>query len=461
MQKKIYRSLMIMSSISIFLVISLFAIIFNNFYINKTEQIIENIGPVFFTIFPAIIFIILLIFFISLYLSHLLSSQILKPINYVGENIEDLLIKNELNTLSLYDELIPFVKALVLQSEKIKVQLGDIGQRKDITKTIITNMKEGLVFVDNNRDILSINKSAIEILDGNPEFLYKDKSFITICRNSSLNIQLKKVLEEDTDYEKIIELDGKHIYFFINKVFSENKSLGAIILMLDYTQNHKVDRIRKEFSANVSHELKTPLTSINGYAEMIETGTAKGEDVKRFASIIRSEGSRLLELINSIIKLSKLEDELTKKDFEDIDLYRVSLEVLKDLGLMATQKDIHLKLMGSKRLIKANKIMIKEMIYNLVDNAIKYTPSGGAVTLEIADDSQNTILKVKDTGIGINKEDQERIFERFFMIDKSRTKNKDSTGLGLSIVKHIAEYHGFNISIISEIDKGCEFIISI
>ena len=450
-----------MSSISVFLVIALLVLIFNNFYINQREQIIGNMGVVFFAIIPAIIVIIIMILLISLYLSHVLSSQILKPINYVGENIESLLIKNELNTLNLYDELIPFVRALVVQSEEIKAQLGDIAERKDITKTIITNMKEGLVFVDNDRNILSINKSAIDILDGIRDFSYKDKSFITICRNASLNLELKKVLKEDRDYEKIIELNGKYIYFFINKVFSEKKSLGAIILMLDYTQNHKVDRIRKEFSANVSHELKTPLTSINGYAEMIETGTAKGEDIKKFAAIIRGEGDRLLELINSIIKLSKIEDEVHNKDFQDIDLYRVSLEVLEELDFMAIEKDIHLKLIGFNTQIKANKIMIKELIYNLVDNAIKYTPAGGDVRVEISSDLQNTFLRVKDTGIGINEEDKGRIFERFFMVDKSRTKNKDSTGLGLSIVKHIVEYHGFNISVVSEVHKGCEFIISI
>lgn len=450
-----------MSSISVFLVISLLVLIFNRFYRDEKQELMEDIVPVFFAIIPAIIVIFVLIFLMSLYLSHVLSTQILKPINYVGENIENLLIKNELNTLNLYDELLPFVRALVLQSEKIKLQLGDIAQRKDITKTIITNMKEGLVFVDNNRDILSINKSAIEILDGKEDFSYKDKSFITICRNSSLNLQLKKVLEGDGDYEKIIELHGKYIYFFINRVFSENKSLGAIILMLDYTENHKIDQIRRDFSANVSHELKTPLTSINGYAEMIETGTAKGEDVKRFASIIRSEGARLLELINSIIKLSKIEDEPGKKDFEDIDLYRVSLEVIEDLDFIAVQKGIDLKLIGESKLVKANRIMIKEMIYNLVDNAIKYTPRGGSVTVEIPNGFEKILFKVKDTGIGIKKEDQGRIFERFFMIDKSRSKNKHSTGLGLSIVKHIAEYHEFNIELISEVDKGSEFIISI
>lgn len=420
---------------------------------------IDNIFSVFLTTLPAIVIILFLILFMSLYLTSVLSAQILRPINYVGENIEDLLIKNELDTLNIYDELLPFVKALIIQSEKIKIQLEDITQKKDITKNIISNMKEGLVFVDNKRDILSINKSAIEILEGNEEFNYKSKSFITICRNLSLNMELDKVLEHSYDFEKIIELNGKYIYFFINKIFSENKSLGAIILMIDYTDKYKIDAIRKEFSANVSHELKTPLTSINGYAEMIETGIAKGEDIKNFASIIRNEGSRLLELINSIIKLSKIEDESYNSQFEDMDLYMVSLEVIEELNLIANEKEIDLKLIGSKTIIKANKVMIKELIYNLVDNAIKYNGSGGMISVEILNNSKSTILKVKDTGIGIKEEDQKRIFERFFMVDRSRTKNKDSTGLGLSIVKHIIEYHNFNITLISEPDSGSEFII--
>ncbi|OLS03423.1 sensor histidine kinase [Tissierella creatinophila] len=465
MKKKIYRSLMMVSSISIFLVTVLLLFIFNNFYINNKIELAHNIFPLFLITLPAFIIIIALIFIISSYLSSVLSDQILKPINYVGENIERLLIKNELDTLNIYDELLPFVKALIFQSEKIKHQLEDIAQKNDITKTIISNMKEGLIFVDNKRDILSINKSAIEILEGNEAFNYKSKSFITICRNSALNLELDKVLEEGNDFERIIELNGRYIYFFINKVFSEDKSLGVIILMFDYTQKHKLDLIRKEFSSNVSHELKTPLTSINGYAEMIETGIAKGEDIKKFASIIRDEGLRLLELINSIIKLSKIEDDSYKrdfsykKDFEDVNLYSISIDVIEKLKLIASEKNIDLKLIGSDQNIKANKVMIKELLYNLIENAIKYTPNEGKVTIEILNDSNFTVLKVKDTGIGISKEDQKRIFERFFMVDKSRTKNKNSTGLGLSIVKHIIEYHNFKISLISEIDRGSQFII--
>lgn len=427
-------------------------------FLRGAEQI-NNIFSVFLTTLPTILIILLLVLIVSLYLSSVLSAQIIRPINYVGENIENLLIKNELDTLNIYDELLPVVKALIFQSEKIKYQLEDIAQKNDITKTIISKMKEGLVFVDNKREIISINKSAVEILEGNKSFDYRSKSFITICRNSVLNLELEKVLEESNDFEKIVEFDGKYIYFFINRVFSEETPLGAIILMLDYTEKHKSDLIRKEFSANVSHELKTPLTSINGYAEMIETGIAKGEDIKRFASIIRNEGSRLLELINSIIKLSKIEDESYNSHFEDTDLYGVSVDVIEELNFIASEKGIDLKLLGSKTIINANKILIKELIYNLVDNAIKYTSSGGTITIEISNNYNSTIIKVKDTGIGIDEEDQKRIFERFFMVDKSRTKNKDSTGIGLSIVKHIIEYHNFKISLISEIDKGSEFII--
>lgn len=199
---------------------------------------------------------------------------------------------------------------------------------------------------------------------------------------------------------------------------------GLLLLVVDRTEKHKLDLMRREFSANVSHELKTPLTSINGYAEMIKSGMAKGEDITKFASIIKREGERLLTLIDDIIKLSKIEDDNNEKDMEPLDIYNLGKDVIESLEILASKKDIQLILEGESQIIKGNKGILQDLLYNLLENSIKYTNPGGLIQLIISNDEANTIVKVKDNGIGIALEHQDRIFERFYIVDKSRSKNK-------------------------------------
>lgn len=436
-----------------------YAILLSNNTVLRVSQEIDNVLAVFLNILPAILLIFGLIFIISSSFSSLLSSKILQPINNITDNMENLLTKSELDTLDIYDELLPFVKTLVKQSEKINLQFKDIKERAYIMEVIMSNMNEGLVLVDNHKRILSINKSGIELLEANDGILYIEKSFISLCRDIEINDAINKVLESDKSHEFIHQLHEKYIYFLISPVHIESRSFGAVILMVDYTEKHKAELIRREFSANVSHELKTPLTSINGYAEMIENGMAKGDDIKRFASIIKKEGTRLLDLIDDIIRLSKIEEEGQQKEFQTINIFSIGKDILEDLIFLANEKNIKLNIKGNSTTIKGNESMVKDLIYNLLDNAIKYTNEGGFVTLEIENQSSNVILKVKDTGIGIPYEHQDRIFERFYMVDKSRSKKTKSTGLGLSIVKHIVEYHNGTISLNSIPTKGTEIII--
>ncbi|MBC8590394.1 sensor histidine kinase [Wansuia hejianensis] len=438
-----------------------YAILLSNNNILRLAQETDSMLSVFLKILPGVLLVLFLILFISAFISSFLGSKILTPINDIGENMENLLIKNELDTLDIYDELLPFIKTLVKQSEKINLQLKDIKERAHIMETIMSNMNEGLILVDNNKYILSINQSAMNLLNSSKDISYISKSFITLCRNIEINETIDTVFNDHKSHDLILQLNNKYIFFSISPVLSNDETLGAIILMVDYTEKYKAELIRREFSANVSHELKTPLTSINGYAEMIENDVAKEQDIKKFASIIKKEGNRLLDLIDSIIRLSKIEDESIKKELDLVDIYSVGKEILDNFHLMAKSKDIKLEFIGSKTVLRANKSMMEELIYNLLDNAIKYTNKGGLVTLKIFKDSPYTLIKVVDTGIGIPIEDQDRIFERFYMVDKSRGKQTNSTGLGLSIVKHIVEYHKGTIDLSSTPNKGTEITIKI
>lgn len=436
-----------------------YAILLSNNNILRVSEEIDSILSVFLTILPGIFLVFFFIFFMSLSLSSFLSSKILKPIDNITKNMENLLIKNELDTLDIYDELLPLVKTLVKQSEKINLQLKDIKEKADIMDTIMSSMNEGLVLIDNDKYILSINDSSIKLLEGNKNLSYIDKSFISLCRNLEINDAIDQVLQSKKNHELILQLNNKYIYFFISPVFTNNSPLGTVILMVDYTEKYKIDLIRKEFSANVSHELKTPLTSIIGYSEMIQNGMVQGKDITKFASIIKKEGDRLLNLVDSIIRLSKIEENKSIKDFDSVDIYILGQNILENLKLLAHEKNIELNIKGNKTIANVNQSMMEELIYNLLDNAIKYTNEGGSVTLEISKDSPYTTIKVKDTGIGIPTEHQDRIFERFYMVDKSRSKKTQSTGLGLSIVKHIVEYHNGTIELKSTPNKGTEILV--
>ncbi|NLY85740.1 MAG: hypothetical protein GX077_05280 [Tissierellia bacterium] len=252
---------------------------------------------------------------------------------------------------------------------------------------------------------------------------------------SGEKVEIPEVYEELKPFIETIELQKKEIEAYIRKL-------------------KEAEKIRREFTANVSHELKTPLTSINGFAEMIETGTAKGEDAMKSAAIIRKEGNRLLDLIDSIIKLSQLEDINVEKEFAPLDIYPVGETVLTNLRPKAKEKNISLSLHGSKTVVEANRRMIEDLLYNLIDNAINYNKPGGEVSINIYPKGDWAVIRVSDTGIGIPVEDQSRIFERFYRVDKSRSKKVGGTGLGLSIVKHIVEFHNGKIDLSSKVGEG-------
>ncbi len=438
-----------------------YAVLLSNDSILRISRQGATIFSHFTNILPFVFLIIFLILLLSFFTSSILTRKILEPVENVVENMERLAGNKELDEFIIYDEIMPFIKKVETQEKQIMHTIKSLEEKAALMDVITSSMEEGLIFIDKNKKILSTNDSGVKLLEGDNNLSYYGNDFIKLSRSIKLYEALDKSIDNNSSEELILNQGEKYLNIYINPVLSNNMLVGLLILLVDFTKKYKLDLMRREFSANVSHELKTPLTSINGYAEMIENGMAKQEDIKKFASTIREEGYRLLNLIDSIIKLSKIEEEEYSKDFNLIDIYSIGENIVDKLKFIAVEKNIDLNLYGKSTFINGNEDMIEELIYNLLDNAIKYTPSGGSVNLEIKSQDDWAVIKVTDTGIGIPVSQQSRIFERFYTVDKSRTKKTQSTGLGLSIVKHIVEQHYGKIKLVSEINKGTQLSVLI
>lgn len=277
------------------------------------------------------------------------------------------------------------------------------------------------------------------------------KTILSPIKNAADNIESILSGEEVEDAEIYPEIKP-----FVEMIRRQKKQIETAMENLK-----EAEKIRREFTANVSHELKTPLTSINGYAEMIANGMVEGDEVQKFAGIIKKEGTRLLTLIESILNLSKLEDETIEKTYEDIDLYEIANEIVNRVNPQAISHKVNLDVRGEAVFISANRRMIEDLIYNLIDNAVKYNVENGMVLVSVYNEGNYGVISVKDSGIGIPKEEQDRIFERFYRIDKSRSKKIEGSGLGLSIVKHIVEYHNGLITLESEIGEGTTITVKL
>lgn len=438
-----------------------YAVLLSNNSILRISRQGTTIFSQFTNILPFIFVIIFIILLLSLFTSSILTKKILEPVENVVKNMERLVDNKESDEIIIYEEIMPFVNKVKNQEKQIKYNIKTLEEKAVLMDVITSSMEEGLILIDENKKILSTNDSGIKLLQGDDNLSYYGDDFIKLSRSIKLHETLDKSIDTNSSQELILNLDKKYLNIYINPVLSNARLIGLVILVVDFTKKHKLDLMRREFSANVSHELKTPLTSINGYAEMIENGMAKDEDINKFASIIRTEGARLLNLIDSIINLSKIEEEDNNKDFKIIDIHSIGENTIENLNLIGLGKNIDLNLYGESTFINGNESMIEELIYNLLDNGIKYTPSGGSVDLEIKNQDDWAVIKVTDTGIGISDSQQSRIFERFYTVDKSRSKKIQSIGLGLSIVKHIVEHHHGKIKLVSEINKGTEITIKI
>ena len=401
-------------------------------------------------LFPAICAIAVMTVILAAVLADIISKKIVKPINNMN------LDTPEYN--DAYDELSPFITKINDQNKKIRRQIAELKRSRLEFDTIAENMTEGLCLTDKKGNVIMHNSGFEKIFGSDSDI--DGNNILTFCRDESFRKTLENIRENEKS-DSLLTVGGKNYEITANPVFDENgTACGAAVLVVDVTEKEKREKLRREFTANVSHELKTPLTSILGISDMMKNGIVKEEDIKGFAADINTEAARLITLVNDIIKLSQLDEEQENpEDAETVDLNEISEEVIKSLTPVAEKKQIKLKLTGVKAEIQGGRSLIFEMIYNLCDNAVKYNRDGGGAEIITGTENGKPFITVKDTGIGIPKDKTDRIFERFYRVDKSRSKSSGGTGLGLSIVKHIALSLGGEISVSSELDKGTEIKI--
>lgn len=393
-----------------------------------------------------IIFVIA--FVLSVVLAVQVSKKIVKPINEIDL---DHPLSNE-----GYDELSPFLRRIDSQQKQLKEQRGELLQKENELNTIIGSMNEGMVLLNPRGKIISINPAARKLLDAGPGCVGDD--MLSLCRNLYLQEILSKALQGETG-ENVIQLHGESYQIDADPIVSENDVKGAALFFFNVTEKEKAEQMRREFTANVSHELKTPLHSISGYAELLKNDMVKENDRIPFAGKIYDETQRMVRLVEDIISLSHLDEGAKDMQREEVDLYELAERAMQSLEPQADTAGIALEIHGDSVSFNGIAPLLYSMIYNLCDNAIKYNRCNGKVTVAIQNKNNEAVLSVEDTGIGIAPENQERIFERFYRVDKSHSKAVGGTGLGLSIVKHAAKIHNAKVEVKSTIGKGSAFMI--
>ncbi len=406
-----------------------------------------TVGMLLYSMLPAIVIVILVSIIVAFAMSHRMARSIVKPLGEL--NLENP-VEND-----TYEELTPFLTKINKQHKQITEQMNELKQATDEFEQITASMNEGLVLLDEHGTVLSINPAAKELFDVDDDTIGRD--FLTVDRSADMTNAVEKAFAGKRSVFRE-ERNGNEYQFVISRTESEGKMMGVVILCLDVTEMAFAERNRREFTANVSHELKTPLQSILGSAELLENGLVKPEDTKKFIGNIRTEATRLVDQINNIIRLSQL-DEGVEPPLESVDLYDVAKEVIDMLSVSAAKKQVELNLNGESSVMAGVRRYLYEIIYNLCDNAIRYSYDGGKVAVNLKNKDGNIILSVKDDGIGIPDEHQARIFERFYRVDKSHSKEAGGTGLGLSIVKHAVAYHGGTIKLDSESGKGTKVTV--
>lgn len=393
-----------------------------------------------------LIFVLVIAMALSLFLSSKVSKRLVKPINSIDlDNPEN---------CDTYDELSPLLHKIINQNRTIARQIEKARQVQEEFRLITENMSEGFLVIDKNTKILSYNSAALKLLDAEKA----EDNVLTLNRTSGFIDAVTTAL--DGRRAENAMLHGDRTYNLIaNPVFNSGEVIGAVIVIIDVTETAKREAMRREFTANVSHELKTPLTSISGFAELMKAGGIPEETVVDFSTSIYTEAQRLITLVTDIIKISELDEKSDRHDWEKVNLYELSQDVIKRLKISAEKKNVSFTLNGGDAEVYGVRQILDEMVYNLCDNAIKYNKEGGRVSVSVKDSDKGVTLSVSDTGIGIPQTQQSRIFERFYRVDKSRSKAEGGTGLGLSIVKHGAIYHNAEISVESEIGKGTKMTI--
>ena len=406
-----------------------------------------TVGLLVLGMLQPILIVVVIALIMSGILAGRLSKRIVKPLN-------DLNLEKPLEN-DTYEEISPLLLRISRQNKEIKAQVKAIQQRAAEFEQITGCMNEGLVLMDKDGIILSINPAANRIFSLDESCVGRD--FLTVYRDHEMNLCIKNAIESGHCEIQQTRF-GREYQFDASRIESDDEMIGIILLIFDITERVQAERNRREFTANVSHELKTPLQGIIGSAELIENGMVKQEDLPRFIGHIRKEASRLVILVGDIIRLSQLDEkaELIKEEINLLQLVEETTENLKDI---AKDKNIEISIDGKQVIIYGVRKLLYEIIYNLCDNAIKYNIYGGNIKISITKNNQNAVLTVADTGIGIPQEHLDRVFERFYRVDKSHSKETGGTGLGLSIVKHAVAYHHGKIDIESKVNNGTTITI--
>lgn len=398
----------------------------------------DSIVGMFVGILPTVAGVVLAVLIAGYLLARGLTERIVEPINKV-----------DLNALLNvpYDELAPFVGTITEQRKHIARQVADLQNRTQTISAIMDNMSEGIVLLNKQGVILSINKSAVSIFEANDGM--EGKNILELLRDVELLGHVRNALAGNRG-DMSLERGGKTYRVY----FSPVTDSGAILLFMDITERVKAENMRREFSANVSHELKTPLTSIYGYAEMLCNGMVKENDKTGFYTKIKEEAARLIVLIEDIIMISELDEQKGDERLEEVSLPAIAAETIETLGLKAEEGQVSVRITGGDVRMHINRSRLYELLYNLIDNAIKYNRPGGSVHVDLSQTEEHIQIAVTDTGVGIPKEAEGRVFERFYRVDTSRSKTTGGTGLGLAIVKHIAMVYDGKVELDSRIGEG-------
>jgi two-component system phosphate regulon sensor histidine kinase PhoR len=394
---------------------------------------------------PAFFVVVVAVMILSSVLADRLAKRTLSPLNMLD-------LENPLEN-DVYEELSPLLNRIARQNKRINAQMSELAARQEQLTAISDNMREGLVMLSPHQYILAINQSAQQLF-GVSEDACVGKHVLTLSRNAVLESLMQRA-SQGQGAEALMDMGARVYQLVVSPVnIARGRQAGTVLLLLDITERADAERMRREFSANVSHELKTPLTSISGYAEIMKNGVAKAEDMALFAGRIYDESNRLIALVEDIIRLSKLDEGHLSATTEDVDLLALCEDVAQRLAPLAARRDVAIDVQGERKSIVGVRIVLDEMLFNLFENAVKYNKRGGRVDIDISSENDEIVLTIKDTGIGIAARYHQKVFERFYRVDKSHSRETGGTGLGLSIVKHGARFHRARIFLDSAEGKG-------
>ncbi len=401
-----------------------------------------------FGLLPQIVLISLLATLLSVWVARYTARRIVWPLN----NLD---LDNPLDNAA-YEELSPLLRRIDHHQKEIVAQSQLLTQKKGEFDTIISKIREGMVLLDNERQIISINAAAQQLFQADTSSVGKD--ILEVVRD----LDFHQLVEDGLSGQKcegMLTIEAATYRVLIRPTFADDMVTGLVVLLFDVTEQWQADQLRREFTANVSHELKTPLHIISGYSEMLKNQMVPAEDVEKFAEKIYNESQRMVQLIEDVIHISHL-DESPELQMEEVELSQLTRACLDRLSSKASQKEVKLHLKGEPVSIKGNPALLSSAIYNLCDNAITYNHENGDVYVTLTSQGQEATLTIQDTGIGIPKGEEERIFERFYRVDKSRSKKVGGTGLGLSIVKHALKCHNASIHVDSQLGQGTTMTVT-